>query len=61
MSFATVENMRLQYAKYNQDVLRTEVLSHLQDAVSSNDDTHSGKRIICPRSIYNSYRNRFSR
>ena len=61
VSFATIENMRLQFAKHNQEILRTEVLSNLQDAVGANEKARAGKRIICPRSIYNSYRNRFSR
>ena len=61
VSFATVESLRLQFARHNQDVLRTEVLSNLQDAVSSEVDTRAGKRVICPRSIHNSFRHRFSR
>ena len=62
VSFATIENLRLQFAKYNQDILRSEVLSNLQDAMLASDgDSRVGKRIICPRSVYNSQRNRFCR
>ena len=61
VSFATVESMRLQFARFNQEVLRTEVLSVLEDAISNNEDTRAGKRVICPRSIHNSYRHRFCR
>ena len=62
VSFATIENQRLQYAKNNQDILRCEVLSSLQDAVDSSDGScRVGKRVICPRSIHNSQRNRFCR
>ena len=61
-SFATIENLRIQFAKYNQDILRAEVLCNLQDVISSSDgDARLGKRIICPKSIYNSQRCRFCR
>ena len=62
VSLATIENLRLQFAKYNQDILRTEVLNNLQDAIASSEcDGCLGKRIICPKSIYNSQRSRFCR
>ena len=45
--FATIENFRLQFAKYNQDILRSEVLSNLQDAMLASDaDSRVGKPII---------------
>ena len=61
MSFATIENQRLQYAKHNQDILRCEILSNLQDAIANDQNSRVGKRVICPKSIHNSYRNRFCR
>ena len=62
VSFATIENMRLQFAKFNQDTLRSEIFANLEDSVNSSDcDNRIGKRVICPRSIYNSQRNRFCR
>ena len=62
MSFVSVENQRLQYARNNQDILRAEVWASLQDAVSSSDGTvRAGKRVICPKSLYNSPRSRFCR
>ncbi len=63
VSSAPVENIRLQYVKHNQDVLRSDLYANLQDAVRSSDNSRVrvGKRIICPKSIFNSFRNRFAR
>ncbi len=61
-SFAAVENMRLEYAKHNQETLRSEIYANLEDAISSSDSgVRLGKRVICPKSVFNSFRNRFSR
>ena len=54
--------MRLQFAKFNQDTLRSEIFANLEDSlVASDSDNRIGKRVICPRSIYNSQRIRFCR
>ncbi len=62
LSFASVENMRLNYARFNQKTLRCDLYANLEDAVRKSDgNLRAGKRVICPKSIFNSYRNRFSR
>ena len=63
ISFASVENQRLKYARFNQDSLRSDVLANLEDAVLAADASVGklGQRKICPKSITGSYRNRHAR
>ena len=61
ITFASIENQRLQFARYNQEILRSELYGSLQDAVSNDHESRVGKRVICPKSVQNSFRNRFCR
>lgn len=59
IGFARIEGQRLRFARYNQDVLRAELYSNLADAVNQSDSDRGkvGQRIICPKSIFGSFRN----
>uniref|UniRef100_U9SPX1 Helitron helicase-like domain-containing protein n=1 Tax=Rhizophagus irregularis (strain DAOM 181602 / DAOM 197198 / MUCL 43194) TaxID=747089 RepID=U9SPX1_RHIID len=49
--YAEIEQNRLNYLKYNQVTLQTDLYNDVMDAIHTNDNTNVGRRIILPSSF----------
>ena len=61
--FVSVENQRLNYTRFDQDSLRSDVFANLVDAILAADASVGklAQRIICPKCITGSCGNRHAR